>query len=71
MGPYQGGQAEYLRAPFADLAMLSDIVSPGYHGIETADGEADNTGSVHPDEPAEGGEDGVEESGTDRPDNAA
>jgi hypothetical protein len=28
MGPYQGGQAEYLRAPFADLAMLSDIFPP-------------------------------------------
>ena len=57
--------------PFADLAMLSDIYPTGYHGTETADGEADNAGSVHPDEPAEGGEDEVEEPGTDRLDNAA
>ena len=47
MGPYQGGQAEYLRVPFADFnllplppgrelerdfAMLSDIFPTGYHG---------------------------------------
>lgn len=52
MGPYQGGQAEYLRVPFADFnclelpegeghendfAMLSDIFPTGYHGMEMAD----------------------------------
>jgi len=52
MGPYQGGQAEYLRVPFADFnclelpageehendfAMLSDIFPTGYHGTEMAD----------------------------------
>jgi glutathione-independent formaldehyde dehydrogenase len=52
MGPYQGGQAEYLRVPFADFnclelpegdeheadfAMLSDIFPTGYHGAEIAD----------------------------------
>jgi glutathione-independent formaldehyde dehydrogenase len=51
MGPYQGGQAEYLRVPFADFnllplppgeefeqdfAMLSDIFPTGYHGAYTA-----------------------------------
>ena len=51
MGPYQGGQAEYLRVPFADFnllelpqgsefeqdfAMLSDIFPTGYHGAELA-----------------------------------
>lgn len=52
MGPYRGGQAEYLRVPFADVnllelppgdeheddfAMLSDIFPTGYHGTELAD----------------------------------
>ncbi len=51
MGPYPGGQAEYLRVPFADVnclelppgeeheldyAMLSDIFPTGYHGTELA-----------------------------------
>jgi len=49
MGPYQGGQAEYLRVPFADFnalhlpqgtehendfTMLSDIFPTGWHGVE-------------------------------------
>ncbi|KAI0310730.1 hypothetical protein OF83DRAFT_1178257 [Amylostereum chailletii] len=49
MGPYQGGQAEYVRIPFADFnalklppgteheddfALLSDIFPTGWHGIE-------------------------------------
>ena len=49
MGPYDGGQAEYLRVPYADFnllllppgeefeqdfAMLSDIFPTGYHGAE-------------------------------------
>ena len=51
MGPYSGGQAEYLRVPFADFnllrlppgeeferdfATLSDIFPTGYHGTELA-----------------------------------
>lgn len=51
MGPYKGGQAEYLRVPFADyncvalpdgteheddFAMLADIFPTGYHGTELA-----------------------------------
>lgn len=52
MGPYSGGQAEYLRVPFADFnclklpedakekendyAMLSDIFPTGYHATELA-----------------------------------
>ncbi|MBW3601595.1 MAG: glutathione-independent formaldehyde dehydrogenase [Actinobacteria bacterium] len=51
MGPYTGGQAEYLRVPFADFnalklpsgdeheadfAMLADIFPTGYHGSEMA-----------------------------------
>lgn len=51
MGPYTGGQAEYLRVPFADVnclplpqgteheadfAMLADIFPTGYHGCELA-----------------------------------
>jgi glutathione-independent formaldehyde dehydrogenase len=51
MGPYDGGQAEYLRVPYADVnllklppgknheldfAMLSDIFPTGYHGCELA-----------------------------------
>lgn len=52
MGPYRGGQAEYLRVPYADFnllrlprgtehesdfAMLSDVFPTGYHGTELAD----------------------------------
>jgi glutathione-independent formaldehyde dehydrogenase len=53
MGPYQGGQAEYLRVPFGDFnclllppdaeekeddyVMLSDIFPTGYHATELAD----------------------------------
>lgn len=52
MGPYQGGQAEYLRVPYADFnclvlpedavekeadyVMLSDIFPTGYHATEMA-----------------------------------
>ena len=53
MGPWVGGQAEYLQVPFADFnclplpagtewesdfAMLADIFPTGYHGAELADG---------------------------------
>lgn len=52
MGPYRGGQAEYLRVPFADFnclalppgdeheddfAMLADIFPTGYHATALAD----------------------------------
>src|SRR5690625_7911744 len=52
MGPYRGGQAEYLRVPFADFnclrlppgdehendfALLSDIFPTGYHARELAE----------------------------------
>ncbi|SOD63972.1 glutathione-independent formaldehyde dehydrogenase [Streptomyces zhaozhouensis] len=52
MGPYRGGQAEYLRVPFADFnclklppgeqfeddfALLADIFPTGYHATELAD----------------------------------
>ncbi|MBV9410243.1 MAG: glutathione-independent formaldehyde dehydrogenase [Acidimicrobiia bacterium] len=52
MGPYDGGQAEYLRVPYADFnllelpsgndheadfTMLSDVFPTGYHGCELAD----------------------------------
>src|ERR1044071_8822650 len=51
MGPYSGGQAEYLRVPYADFnclplpagteheadyALLADIFPTGYHGCELA-----------------------------------
>jgi glutathione-independent formaldehyde dehydrogenase len=51
MGPYRGGQAEYLRVPFADFnclklppgreheadfVLLADIFPTGYHGCELA-----------------------------------
>ncbi|WP_433870070.1 glutathione-independent formaldehyde dehydrogenase [Saccharopolyspora sp. CA-218241] len=51
MGPHQGGQAEYLRVPFADVnclplpadgshesdfVLLADIFPTGYHGCELA-----------------------------------
>jgi len=52
MGPYRGGQAEYLRVPFADFnclklppgqeheddfMLLADIFPTGYHGCELAE----------------------------------
>jgi glutathione-independent formaldehyde dehydrogenase len=52
MGPYTGGQAEFLRVPYADFnclklppgpeheadfALLADIFPTGYHGCELAD----------------------------------
>lgn len=52
MGPYRGGQAEYLRVPYADFnclklppgtdhekdfALLADVFPTGYHGCEMAD----------------------------------
>ena len=52
MGPYDGGQAEFLRIPYADFnllelpageehendfTMLSDIFPTGWHGVELAD----------------------------------
>ncbi len=52
MGPYRGGQAEYLRVPFADFnclklppgneneedyILLADIFPTGYHGAEVAE----------------------------------
>lgn len=52
MGPYQGGQAERMRVPYADFnplklppdndheddfAMLADIFPTGWHGTELAD----------------------------------
>lgn len=52
MGPWRGGQAEYLQVPFADFnclplpagdqfeadfALLADIFPTGYHGAELAD----------------------------------
>merc|ERR1712070_451923 len=51
MGPYQGGQAQYLRVPYADFnalklppgkeheadfALLADIFPTGWHGLELA-----------------------------------
>jgi glutathione-independent formaldehyde dehydrogenase len=61
MGPYRGGQAEYLRVPFADFnclelpdgdeheedfAMLSDIFPTGYHGAEIAEVKPGETVAV-------------------------
>jgi glutathione-independent formaldehyde dehydrogenase len=61
MGPYDGGQAEYLRVPFADFnllelppgeewerdfAMLSDIFPTGYHGAELAGVQPGDTVAV-------------------------
>lgn len=61
MGPYTGGQAEYLRVPFADwnclqlpqgteheadFAMLSDIFPTGYHGAEMAGVQPGDTVAV-------------------------
>ena len=62
MGPYTGGQAEYLRVPFADFnclklppgteheadfAMLADIFPTGYHGCELADVRPGETVAVY------------------------
>jgi len=61
MGPYMGGQAEYLRVPFADFnclklppgdeheadyALLADIFPTGYHGTELADVKPGETVAV-------------------------
>lgn len=61
MGPYKGGQAEYLRVPFADynclrlpegdeheddFAMLADIFPTGYHGAELAEVKPGETAAV-------------------------
>ncbi len=61
MGPYKGGQAEYLRVPFADFnclelpegeehekdfAMLSDIFPTGYHATELAEVKPGETVAV-------------------------
>ena len=62
MGPYRGGQAEYLRVPFADFnclplpagtehendfAMLADIFPTGYHGAAMAQVSPGNTVAVY------------------------
>jgi len=62
MGPYRGGQAEYLRVPFADFnclqlpegdehendfAMLADIFPTGYHATELADVSPGETVAVY------------------------
>ncbi|MBW3604961.1 MAG: glutathione-independent formaldehyde dehydrogenase [Actinobacteria bacterium] len=62
MGPYRGGQAEYLRVPFADFnalklppgdehetdfAMLADIFPTGYHGAAMADVQPGETVAVY------------------------
>ena len=62
MGPYTGGQAEFLRVPFADFnclklppgteheadfAMLADIFPTGYHGCELADVRPGETVAVY------------------------
>lgn len=61
MGPYRGGQADYLRVPFADynclklpegdeherdFAMLADIFPTGYHGAELAEVKPGETVAV-------------------------
>ncbi|WP_326561327.1 glutathione-independent formaldehyde dehydrogenase [Micromonospora sp. NBC_01796] len=61
MGPYRGGQAEYLRVPFADFncldlppgdeheddfAMLADVFPTGYHGVALADVQPGETVAV-------------------------
>jgi glutathione-independent formaldehyde dehydrogenase len=61
MGPYQGGQAEYLRVPFADFnclklppgdehendfAMLADIFPTGYHAANMAEVRPGDTVTV-------------------------
>ncbi|QBI18399.1 aldehyde dehydrogenase [Egibacter rhizosphaerae] len=62
MGPYPGGQAEYLRVPFADFnalklppgddheadfAMLADIFPTGYHATEMAEVKPGDTVAVY------------------------
>jgi glutathione-independent formaldehyde dehydrogenase len=62
MGPYRGGQAEYLRVPWAefnllrlppgtehenDFTMLSDIFPTGYHGTELAGVRPGDTVAVY------------------------
>lgn len=62
MGPYGGGQAEYLRVPFADyncvplpagdehekdFAMLADIFPTGYHATELAGVQPGETVAVY------------------------
>lgn len=62
MGPYKGGQAEYLRVPFADFncvqlppgdehendfAMLADIFATGYHATHLADVRPGETVAVY------------------------
>jgi len=62
MGPYPGGQAEYLRVPYADFnclplpegteheadfALLADIFPTGYHGCELADVRPGDTVAVY------------------------
>src|SRR5512143_3748917 len=62
MGPYLGGQAEYLRVPFADFnclklppgrehesdfVLLADIFPTGYHGCELADVRPGETVAVY------------------------
>lgn len=62
MGPWRGGQAEYLKVPFADFnclqlpkgdehehdfAMLADIFPTGYHATELADVQPGETVAVY------------------------
>lgn len=62
MGPYAGGQAEYLRVPFADyncvplpkgeehekdFALLADIFPTGYHSTELAGVQTGDTVAVY------------------------
>ncbi|MEB3366575.1 glutathione-independent formaldehyde dehydrogenase [Saccharopolyspora mangrovi] len=62
MGPYTGGQAEYLRVPFADFnclplpaeserdkdyVLLADIFPTGYHGCELAQVSPGDTCAVY------------------------
>jgi glutathione-independent formaldehyde dehydrogenase len=61
MGPYPGGQAEYLRVPFADFnclvlpsdgreadyVLLADIFPTGYHGCELAQVSPGETVAVY------------------------
>jgi glutathione-independent formaldehyde dehydrogenase len=62
MGPYRGGQAEYLRVPFADFnclklppgdeheddfILLADIFPTGYHAAELADVQPGETVAIY------------------------
>jgi glutathione-independent formaldehyde dehydrogenase len=62
MGPYRGGQAEYLRVPFADFnalklpegdeheddfILLADIFPTGYHATELADVQPGETVAIY------------------------